>query len=917
MPVRASLAAAVAAALACTTLALTSIAHASPLTLRPARVQGSAIAFSVRGLAEDQVRRAYVNIGGHRVSVAVGHVRWAITHRRMLWVRLRSHGLHGARLVIVKRPATGSTTSVASFLGLGGLSMVVNRNTQVEKAHARPAIASSYETSGYRPAYMALDGSQATRWASAQGSDNEWWQVDLGAVRPIDQVQVDWETAYASHYQVLTSSDGSTFSRAADMYLSSAGTHTTSFTSRSARFVRIQGITRATQWGYSFYEARVYGSPDGISPPYDTTPPATTITGGPASGSSTTSTSASFPFESSEAGSVFQCQLDGGAWSSCSSPATYSSLATGAHSFSVRATDPSGNVDLTPATTNWTIAVPPVEKAHARPAIASSYESSPGFQAPYLAVDGSSSTRWASVQGSDNEWWQVDLGAARPLNQVQVDWEAAYASHYQILTSSDGSTFSDAADVYPSSAGTQTTTFPTQTARYVRLQGIARATQWGYSFYEVRVYGPADGLNPAYDTTPPHTTITGGPASGSSSTSTGASFTFASTEGGSVFQCQLDGGTWSGCFSPTTYSSLPTGTHTFAVRAVDPSGNVDPNPATTSWTIGTPPPSPPSCTPAFGSFAVGNWPAGCWRPYGSSSPFNQPLPASPRLYSNSAAVVSRTLRFGTPGNMVAGNADTSGDYAHPSYYSRTSDPWFKIHCTEPWGTCPIEGMWVQIPDAARPAGGADGHMAVIDQPDGWEYDFWQVQHKPGGGGEIDISWGGRTSTSGDGLGSNATAAQFGLQAGIIRAQEMEAGKINHALFMTVSCTTGGYVYPARGGGSTCSDTTNAPAGGMRFQLNYSDAEIAALNVPQWKKTILTALAHYGAYIGDTGGSGIGFEFESGSTYTSFGYQDEMVKFAQSQSGVAYYNGLYVFHVADGVDWTRFRVIDPCVSQGTC
>ena len=43
----------------------------------------------------------------------------------------------------------------------------------------------------------------------------------------------------------------------------------------------------------------------------------------------------------------------------------------------------------------------------------------------------------------------------------------------------------------------------------------------------------------------------------------------------------------------------------------------------------------------------------------------------------------------------------------------------------------------------------------------------------------------------------------------------------------------------------------------------------------------------------------------------------MVKFAQSQSGVAYYNGLYVFHVADGVDWTRFRVIDLCVSQGTC
>jgi hypothetical protein len=275
------------------------------------------------------------------------------------------------------------------------------------------------------------------------------------------------------------------------------------------------------------------------------------------------------------------------------------------------------------------------------------------------------------------------------------------------------------------------------------------------------------------------------------------------------------------------------------------------------------------------------------------------------------------LGFGTPGNLVAGTADTADDFEHPSYYSRPIDPWFTIHCTEPWGTCAVEGMSVQIPDAARPAGGSDAHLAVIDQVHGWEYDFWEVTSKPRGGGTIDIGWGGRTSTAGDGLGSNATAAHFGLQAGIIRAQELEAGQINHALFMTVKCTTGGYVYPAEGGGASCSDRTNAPAGGMRVQLAYSDAEIDALAVPSWKKTILRALARYGAFIGDTGGPGIGLEFESGSTYTSFGYPDEMVKFAQTQPGVSVYNGQYVFNLAGGVDWTRLRIIDPCVTQRTC
>jgi hypothetical protein len=354
---------------------------------------------------------------------------------------------------------------------------------------------------------------------------------------------------------------------------------------------------------------------------------------------------------------------------------------------------------------------------------------------------------------------------------------------------------------------------------------------------------------------------------------------------------------------------LPKPTAPTPTRTASPTS--PPPPTALPWPGGS------TCTPGFGSFGIGRWPSSCWRPYGSSSPFNQPLPANPAVLPGGAAVIERMLGFGTPGNLVAGTADTVDDYGHPSYYSQPTDPWFTIHCTEPWGTCPIEGMRIQIPDAARPAGGSDAHMAVIDQRQGWEYDFWDVTNKPGGGGTIDIGWGGRTSTAGDGLGSNATAAHFGLQAGIIRAQELESGQIDHALFMTVKCTTGGYVYPAGGGGARCSDPTNAPAGGMRVQLNYTDAEIDALAVPDWKKTILRALARYGAFIGDTGGPGIGFEFESGSTYTSFGYQDEMVTFAQTQPGVTVYNGRFVFNLAAGVDWTRLRIIDPCVTAHTC
>ncbi|MGB2952711.1 MAG: chitobiase/beta-hexosaminidase C-terminal domain-containing protein, partial [Gaiellaceae bacterium] len=85
----------------------------------------------------------------------------------------------------------------------------------------------------------------------------------------------------------------------------------------------------------------------------DTVAPNTTISSGPSD--PTASTSASLAFTSSESGSTFECSLDGGAYSGCSSPAAYSGLADGSHTFSVRATDPAGNTDPTPASLTWTV----------------------------------------------------------------------------------------------------------------------------------------------------------------------------------------------------------------------------------------------------------------------------------------------------------------------------------------------------------------------------------------------------------------------------------------------------------------------------------------------------------------------------------------------------------------------------------
>jgi hypothetical protein len=472
------------------------------------------------------------------------------------------------------------------------------------------------------------------------------------------------------------------------------------------------------------------------------------------------------------------------------------------------------------------------------------------------------------------------------------------------------------------------------------------------------------------DTVPPETTITAAPTEVASASR--ATFKFVSSEKPSSFRCSLDGAV-AACSSPQAYDGVAAGSHVFAVAATDRAGNVDGTPATSTFTVSSPPvpseppsteppdtdpPSseppvteppatdppvtdpPPSeppivsgCTLQAPISAAG--PPACWRPYSAASPFNRSLPAAPRLDANSGAIVSRLMSWGKAQGLIVGQPEgNSEDYGHPIYYASSSDPLYTVHCTQWTDGCDIDGMTVRIPSDARPASGSDAHMVVIDQEAGWEYDFWQVhtQPLPTAGGRIEISHGGRTrwgTADATGLGSNATAAHFGLAAGLVRADEWsgataEAAPINHALTMSVRCTSGSSVYPAAAGstGLVCpaSSRDGAPPIGAHFYLDLSDAEIDALAVPAWKKPILLAMAHYGLFVGDTFGgtsNSFGLAAESDTQYRALGMPPRYAALGKKW-GVGTWNGAYVFDIASGVDWAQdLKVVDPCVAAGSC
>jgi hypothetical protein len=100
-------------------------------------------------------------------------------------------------------------------------------------------------------------------------------------------------------------------------------------------------------------------TPAGRTWTVDTTTPETTIDMGPAEGATLSSGDVSFTFSSNEAGSAFECGLDGAAFTSCTSPMDYTGLSQSLHTFSVRAKDGAGNVDPTPAIRHYSVEVPP------------------------------------------------------------------------------------------------------------------------------------------------------------------------------------------------------------------------------------------------------------------------------------------------------------------------------------------------------------------------------------------------------------------------------------------------------------------------------------------------------------------------------------------------------------------------------
>jgi beta-glucosidase len=120
------------------------------------------------------------------------------------------------------------------------------------------ATASTSENVGLGPD-KAIDGDPTTRWSSLF-TDPQSLTIDLGAKATVDTLKLVWEASHATAYTVETSADGTTWTKVHDDPAADGGTDEIAVKGATVKLVRINGTTRANEYGYSLFEVEVLGT---------------------------------------------------------------------------------------------------------------------------------------------------------------------------------------------------------------------------------------------------------------------------------------------------------------------------------------------------------------------------------------------------------------------------------------------------------------------------------------------------------------------------------------------------------------------------------------------------------------------------------------------------------------------------------
>ncbi len=409
-------------------------------------------------------------------------------------------------------------------------------------AVGKTALASGAENTAM-DADKAVDGNDGTRFSSNY-ADDAWLYVDLGATYNVNKVYIDWEGAYGKAYDIQVSNNGTNWTTVKSLTNQDGGEDTITFNATSARYVKLQGVERATGYGYSIWEFGVYATGEATDNEPETNTPSVSENTNVAAGKTAYTSSNE---ADGMAGNYAVDENDGTRWASSwtDNEWIYVDLGTAYNVNKVvlnweGAYGKAYDIQVSNDGTNWTTvksmsdqnggedvitfdatsaryvrmqgisrgtgygyslwemevyattesadvedAVSGTNVALKKTTYQSGYESN--AMAADRAVDGNSGTRFSSNY-ADDAWMYIDLGATYSINKVYINWEGAYGKAYNIQVSNDGTNWTTVKSLTNQDGGEDTITFDEVNARYVKMQGVTRGTGYGYSMWDFEVY---------------------------------------------------------------------------------------------------------------------------------------------------------------------------------------------------------------------------------------------------------------------------------------------------------------------------------------------------------------------------------------------------------------------------------------------
>ena len=353
-------------------------------------------------------------------------------------------------------------------------------------------------------ASAAIDGNEGTSWESIHGVDPQNWILDLGQARIFNTIEIVWETACAKDFTISTrlseSEEWNEVLRIEDQTAGQRETKTHKIDKTTARFIKFEGTERATQWGYSFWEFRVYLAGVSTFTSLEAKPAtnlskvgegnAITLTAKDQNGQLiATPDGVTYTITPADAGTITNNIYTPARIGLASIVATIGEVS--APAFEVFAYD-GENVALSPDINNSKI-------------VAQSDFAPSGTDA-WHAIDGNEGSEWqgSATNGTAGDeaartydsWFVVDFGAEYDVNLVSIKFEGACSQEYHVDFSADNATWNVAYN-HVGNAGINAHTKliygndlqNSTKVRYARFYSTKAATQYGMKIHEFKVFG--------------------------------------------------------------------------------------------------------------------------------------------------------------------------------------------------------------------------------------------------------------------------------------------------------------------------------------------------------------------------------------------------------------------------------------------